>query len=133
MLRKSNPTAVAPPYKNIYSHTVEVPAGSRLVFTSGQLGIAPDGSISPDFKVQAEQVMKNLAALLAHHGVGVEALVRINAYVLARAQIPLLAQARAAWLGNARPAMTTVVVSGLAAPDWLVEVEVVFSVEEARP
>ena len=133
MPRMSNPAAVAPPYKNIYSHTAEVRAGSRLVFTSGQLGIAPDGSVSSEFKGQAEQVMKNLAALLAHHGVGVESLVRINAYVLERAQIPVLAQARSAWLGDARPAMTTVVVSGLAAPEWLLEVEVVFSVEEARP
>ena len=133
MPRMSNPSAVAPPYKNIYSHTVEIPAGSRLVFTSGQLGIAPDGSISSEFEGQAEQVMRNLAALLAHHGVGVEALVRINAYVLAPAQIPVLARARSAWLGDARPAMTTVVVSGLAAPEWLLEVEVVFSVEGAQP
>jgi len=133
MPRMSNPSAVAPPYKNIYSHTVEIPAGSRLVFTSGQLGIAPDGSISSEFEGQAEQVMRNLAALLAHHGVGVEALVRINAYVLEPAQIPVLARVRSAWLGDARPAMTTVVVSGLAAPEWLLEVEVVFSVEGAQP
>ena len=125
----SNPETVAPPYKNIYSHTAEVPAAARLVFTSGQLGIAPDGSTPSEFKDQAEQVMRNLDALLVHHGVGVESLVRINAYVLERAHIPILAQARAAWLGNARPAMTTVVVSGLAAPEWLLEVEAVFSVE----
>ena len=43
---KLNPEGVRPPGGN-YTHSVEVEAGSTLLYVAGQTGVAPDGSI-PD-------------------------------------------------------------------------------------
>ncbi len=50
MNRKFNPTTTAPPGR--YNHGMEVPAGSRLCFTAGQLGRSPDNSLPDDFTKQ---------------------------------------------------------------------------------
>ena len=38
------PTSIHPPFSN-YSNGVEVPAGQKLVFCSGQLGISAGGDV----------------------------------------------------------------------------------------
>ena len=51
-LTRLNPSTVAPPAGR-YSHGVLVPAGAKLLFISGQVGIEPDGSVPSDFVGQA--------------------------------------------------------------------------------
>ncbi|MGE0238472.1 MAG: RidA family protein [Parvibaculaceae bacterium] len=125
MNKTFNPTRIAPPYKNIYSHAVEIAATSRTLHLSGQLGVAPDGSIPADIESQSELVMTNMAAVLAEAGMSFADLVKLNAYFLKVEHIPVFAGIRARHLAGARPAMTTVVVSALAAPGWLIEVDAV--------
>src|SRR5690606_16792023 len=52
MHRPLSPGAIPPPF-SAYSNGVEVPAGQKLVFCSGQLGIAADGMIPPTASAQA--------------------------------------------------------------------------------
>ena len=78
-----SPTAIHPPF-SAYSNGVEVPAGQKLVFCSGQLGITKDGQIPPDAEGQAEICFDNIAAILAEAGLRLEHIVRVNAYVTAR-------------------------------------------------
>ena len=47
----TNPTEVHVP--NGYSHSALVPAGTELVFLSGQVGVRPDGSTPPTLEEQA--------------------------------------------------------------------------------
>ena len=47
-----------------------MPAGARLVFCSGQLGIAADGTIPEDVEAQAELIFEAIAAILAEAGMG---------------------------------------------------------------
>ena len=47
MNRALNPAAIRPPFAR-YSHGIALPAGARLVVTSGQLGVAPDDTVPED-------------------------------------------------------------------------------------
>jgi enamine deaminase RidA (YjgF/YER057c/UK114 family) len=127
MNKSHNPGSIAPPFRNIYSHGVEVPAGARTLWVSGQIGTKPDGSIAPDCAGQCEQVMENIKAILASAGMGFADLVKLNAYLVKAEDIPVFAPIRARHLDGAKPAMTSVVVTALAQPQWLIEVEVVAS------
>lgn len=120
-----NPDSIAPPYKNIYSHAIEVRSDARTLYLSGALGVAKDGSTPDNIAEQAQIVMENMAAVLASAGMTFADLVKINAYLLKAEDIPVFAGIRARHLDGLRPAMTTVVVPALAAPAWLIEVDAV--------
>jgi hypothetical protein len=52
-------------FRSIYSHVAEVGRPGRMLFISGQFGVAPDGKLAKDFPEQCEQAMDNVEALLA--------------------------------------------------------------------
>ena len=62
MMELFNPDGVAPP-RAAYSHGAFVPAGTDLLFISGQVGIRPDGEFGDGF---AEQVPPGLSFLVNH-------------------------------------------------------------------
>ena len=64
-----NPAHIAPPYKNRYSHAIEVSAGSRMLFISGTVGVKPDGTVPAEFAAQVETVMQNLTEILKAGGI----------------------------------------------------------------
>ncbi|QYK40463.1 MAG: RidA family protein [Paracoccaceae bacterium] len=123
--RMLSPAAISPPFA-AYAHGVEVPPGARLVVTSGQLALAPDGTVPEGAEAQARLCLANCAAILAEAGMGPADVIRINAFVTDRAHMAGYMAARDAWLaGVARlPASTLVIVSGFTRPAFLVEVEV---------
>ncbi len=124
-MRSLNPPGIAPPFA-AYAHGVEVPAGARLVVTSGQLALAPDGSVPEGAEAQSRLCLQNCAAILAEAGMGPTDVIRINAFVTAREHMAGYMTARDAWLhGVTRvPASTLVIVSGFTRAEFLVEVEV---------
>ena len=63
MTRKFNPEGMTPP--PFYSHGVEVQAGARMVFVSGQVGVRRDGTVAEDIGAQAAVAIENLTAVLA--------------------------------------------------------------------
>lgn len=125
MNKSYNPTTIAPPYKNVYSHAVEIPRSARVLHLSGQLGVDPNGAIGADIEAQSEQVMQNIAAILESAGMSFQDVVKVNAYLLDATHVATFAQARTRYLAGARPAMTSVIVTALAAPGWLIEVDIV--------
>ena len=106
-----------------YSDGAEVPAGARLVFTSGTPGMLPDGSYPQGVTAQAEQAWKNLLAILAEAGMGVRDLVKVTHYLVRQEDIKDYVAVRARYLGDARPASMLLVVPGLVKPEILVEIE----------
>jgi len=124
MLRPLQPNEIRAPFAN-YSHGVEVPAGARLVYCSGQLGSAPDGTIPATVEGQAERCFQNIAAILAEAGLGLADIVRINAYVTAREHMQGYMAVRDRVVGSPPPASTLMIVSGFTRPEFLVEVEAV--------
>jgi 2-iminobutanoate/2-iminopropanoate deaminase len=124
MLKLTNPKTLPTPPSN-YSHIVEVSEGSRMVFISGQVGVREDGSCSSDFSEQVEQTLQNLLEALTAVDMKITDLVRLNAYITTNGDVYKFRDIRDRWsLGHAA-ASTLVVVAGLAAPAWQVEIEAV--------
>jgi len=124
MLRPLNPARIRPPFAR-YSHGVELPAGTRLVVCSGQLGIAPDESIPSTIEGQAERCFENIAAILGEANLGLGDIVRVNAYVTQREHLKAYMDVRDRYVGDPPPASTLMIVSGFARQEFLVEVEVI--------
>lgn len=124
-MRSLTPPTIAPPFA-AYAHGVEVPAGARLVVTSGQLALGRDGQVPDGAEAQARLCFQNCAAILAEAGMTPADVIRINAFVTDRAHMPGYMAARDAWLDGVTrlPASTLVIVSGFTRPEFLVEVEV---------
>ena len=110
-VRTANPATMAAPGGH-YSHAV---AGGGLVFVSGQLPIAPDGTKLNEapFAEQARQVLDNVALALAGAGSTIDKLVQVRVYVTDIASWPEFNTLYAQWAGAARPARAVVPVPHL--------------------
>ncbi len=115
---------IAPPFA-AYSHGVEVAAGARLVFCSGQLGQDPEGRVPEGCEAQAELCFRNVAAILEGAGMGLADVVRINAFVTAREHMAPYMRVRDRLFAAAPPASTLMIVGGFTREEFVVEVEVV--------
>lgn len=124
-MRSITPDGIRPPFAR-YAHAVEVPAGHRLLVLSGQLGIAPDDAVPSDVGAQADLCFANIDAILAAGGMTRADIVRVNAYVTDRADLPAYMAARDRFLGGIEPrASTLMIVSGFARPEFRVEIEAI--------
>ena len=119
-----SPTTIHPPF-SAYSNGVEVPAGQKLVFCSGQLGIGRDEIVPTGAAEQAMLCFDNIEAILGEAGLGMEHVVRINAFVSGREHLRPYMDVRNKRFAPPFPASTLMVVSGFARPEFVVEVEVV--------
>ncbi len=117
------PTSIRAPFGR-YCHGADVPAGQRLILTSGQLGIAADDTIPETVTEQAELCFANIAAILAEGGMTLADIVRINAFVTDRAHMRDYMAVRDRVVGTPPPASTLVIVSGFTRPEFKVEIEV---------
>lgn len=118
-----NPSPVDPRYAGIYSHGVAAPADTGAIYVSGQVGVGPDGELGESFAAQCERAIDNVAAVLAEAGAGLADIVKMTFFITNRRDMDELVRVRKARLDGVSPAITTVVVSGLVEPEWLVEVE----------
>lgn len=122
MNRKYNPSTIAPPAGR-YTHGIEVPAGARWLYVSGQVGRAPDGGTPDTIGGQTENCFRNIAAILAEAGMSFADVVKFTILLTRDSDIAGFREARDRVIGDARPASTLLVVSRLAQPEWLVEIE----------
>jgi 2-iminobutanoate/2-iminopropanoate deaminase len=116
--------AIIPP-TSFYSHAIEVPERSRLLFVSGTISVAPDGTCPPDFASQARQCWRNLAAVLASADMAISDLVRVQTFLTRKEDLADYRAIRNEMVGSSRPAHTLLVVAALGRPEWLVEIEAV--------
>jgi 2-iminobutanoate/2-iminopropanoate deaminase len=124
MLKHHNPKAVAPPFSR-YSHGVEAPDNARWLYVSGQVGVTPEGKIAEGAEAQVEQAWRNVLSVLAAAGMGARDLVKVTTYLVNRADLATARTTRDRMLQGAEPASTLIFVSGLASPEWLVEIEAI--------
>ena len=128
-MEELTPEDIAPPFAR-YAHGVVVPEGHRLIFTSGQLGLAADGTVPEDVGDQAAICFANIDAILRAGGAARGNVVRINAFVTDRAFMAGYMAARDVWLADVTrlPASTLMIVGGFTRPEFKVEIEVVAAV-----
>ncbi len=124
MLTRFNPASIMTP-ASPYSHGVEVPEGTRLLFLAGQVGTRKDGSTPADLTQQNEIAWANIAAVLEAAGMQLADIVRLTAYVTSREGIGPFRDVRNRMVGATKPASTLIIVAGLAGPQWHIEIEVV--------
>ena len=132
------PKRIGPPQSPI-SASVEVPAGSRIIYVSGQVPeaanpAAPEGSVERygDTEAQTRSVIGKLEAALKAHGLGLGDIVMMRVFLVAppgqqRMDFAGMMRGYRAFFGTAeqpsKPARSTMQVSGLVDPGWLVEIE----------
>ena len=121
-MKRLNPETIAAPI-SLYSHGIEVPPSARWLHISGQVGMTQDGKIVVGIEAQSEVAWQNLNAILASAEMGVEDLVKMTVFLVDAAHIPAYGAVRARAIGEARPASTLLIVTALASPDFLVEIE----------
>jgi len=124
MFTSLSPADIHPPFAS-YSHGVVVPAGQKLVFCSGQLGIDASGAIPVDCAGQTQLCFENIAAILAEAELGLADIVRINAFVTGREHLAHYMAVRNALFAKPYPASTLMIVSGFARPEFVVEIEAI--------
>lgn len=115
-----------PPPLARYAHGVEIPGGWRLVQTSGQLGIRPDGTIPENAYDQAVICFENVAKILGSAGMGADDVAHVSGFVTDRSHMVGYMRARDEFLASTDrlPSSTLLIVSGFTRPEFKVEVEV---------
>lgn len=118
------PVAVHPPFSS-YNHGMLVPAGTDLLFCSGQLGVSPEGHIPESAEDQAVMCFENIREILKEAGLGFSDIIRINAFVTSHQAFQDYMKVRNRYIAEPYPASTLVIVCGFTRPEFCVEVEVV--------
>lgn len=108
-----------------YSHVGEIGPGGRVYHLAGQTGVAPDGSIPEGIEAQSRQVYSNIATVLEECGMGLENLVKVTVFLTDPAHIEPWRPIQKEAFGDVVPASTLLVVSRLARPQFLIEVEAI--------
>ncbi len=128
MPERYNPPSIRPvgdAFKGIYTHAVALEAPKRLFFISGQIGVDPQGVTHESFDAQCHEAMASVEALLASVDLSMNDMLRVVYYLTKAENLPALTKIRQArWGANEAPAVTTLVISALARPEYLVEIEV---------
>ena len=120
----SDPDGVPAPL-GPYSHVATVPAGSELLFISGQIGIDTEGRAGTTIAEQSDQAFSNLVGILKAQALEVESIVKLTVFIVAGQDGEPVRQARLKHMGSHKPASSTFYVAGLVRPEWLIEVEAV--------
>lgn len=111
-----------------FSQAVVVEGSAKTVYIGGQNGVTADGEVAGrDLVAQTEQMFENLETLLAAVGASLRDIVKWTIYVVYGQDVrPGFAIFQRRW-GNRGdpPAISVLMVAGLAHPDWLVEIEAI--------
>lgn len=105
-----------------------VVARGTMVFVRGQIGQNLDTSESVgigDAAAQAEQAMANIKMLLEEAGARLEHVCKLTVYLIDPRYREPVYRVVGRWLKGVHPVSTGLVVSALARPEWVVEIEVV--------
>jgi enamine deaminase RidA (YjgF/YER057c/UK114 family) len=104
-----------------------VVARGTMVFLRGQVSQDLDSSEDlhiGDAKLQTRKTMENIKQLLEEAGTTLEAICRVEVYLTDIRYREAVYQEMGQWLKGVHPCSTGMVVSCLARPEWLVEIQV---------
>jgi enamine deaminase RidA (YjgF/YER057c/UK114 family) len=119
-----NPATMAPP--SGYSYAVK--KSGTPVFISGQVGIDAEGKLAGagDIEAQTEQAFQNVRTVVEASGGSMDDIVKLTIFVTDPTYRSAVVAARQRFFkAGEAPASTYLVVSGLAVPQLLVEVEAI--------
>ncbi len=123
----ANPPGLYDPAPNGYSHIAMVAPGSRLILIAGQGGEDEAEMLSPDFRAQVRQALRNLQIALTAAGVAFGDVAKLTVLIVDHDHDKLKifgSELQRAWASNAlKPACTLIPVVRLALDGMLFEIE----------
>ena len=124
------------PEQNLDNDLCQAVVAGNTVYLRGQVGqdLGTRESVGiGDVAAQTEQAMENIAMLLRESGSALEDIVKIVVYLTdVRYRDPVY-QVLGRWLKGVFPVSTGVVVTALARPEWMVEIDAIAVIPESRP
>tara|TARA_B100000586_G_scaffold238302_1_gene190003 strand:+ start:863 stop:1279 length:417 start_codon:yes stop_codon:yes gene_type:complete len=125
-IRKFN-TKDTYPDQSLDNDLCQVVRAGNMVFLRGQVGTDLEGNLIGlgDPEAQAEQAMRNVKQLLEEAGSCLDHTCKITIYLTDRGYREPVYRVVGKWLKGVFPVSTGVVVSGLAKPEWLMEIDVI--------
>ena len=128
-----SPAPLPPPVG--YSHVAKVNKGT-LIYLAGQVSSDASGKLvgEGNFEAQAEQVFSNVRIAVEAAGGTMADIVKMNIYLVAEVsqdEVPKMRAIRDRYVNKEKPpASTLVVVSRLARPGWLLEIEAIAALDD---
>lgn len=106
-----------------YTHAIQT-TGGKLLFISGQTASDKEGNVvgKGDIVAQTEQVFANLKTVLKAAGGTMDNLVSTTTFIVDRKYREGYNQVRLKQYKKKSPTSTLVIVTGLANPDYLIEI-----------
>ena len=117
-----NPETIHNPL-GAYSHQIEVKANAKWLVLSGQLGMDKAGHLPADTISQLEIALDNVLLNLEAAGMGKENLVKLVFYFVGEIDTAKRRSLVSSKLGEHKPCMTVMFISGLATPEIKVEID----------
>ncbi len=114
------------PEQNLDNDLCQAVVAGDTIYLRGQVGQNLDTSQSVgigDVGAQAEQAMANIARLLGEAGGELDDIVKITIYLTDPRYREPVYRTVGKWLKGVFPVSTGIVVSALARPEWLVEID----------
>lgn len=116
------------PEQNLDNDLCQAVVAGDTIYVRGQIGQDLDTSESVgigDAAAQAEQAMSNIAMLLAEAGTSMQHLVKLTIYLVDPRYREEVYRTVGRWTKGVHPISTGLVVSALARPEWLVEIDAI--------
>lgn len=103
----------------------------NLLFVSGQAAVNEAGAVvgAGDFDAQAEQVFRNLRAVLRAGGSDLDRVIKVTIFVTEMGYFPKILELRKQHFSPPYPADTIVEIAALGLPDLMLEIEAVAIVD----
>jgi enamine deaminase RidA (YjgF/YER057c/UK114 family) len=116
------------PEQNLDNDLCQAVVAGNTVYVRGQVGQDLESSESMgigDVESQTEQAMANIDMLLKEAGAQLEHLVKLTIYIVDPRYRETVYRTIGLWTRGVHPISTGLVVSGLARPEWLVEIDAI--------
>jgi enamine deaminase RidA (YjgF/YER057c/UK114 family) len=123
------------PEQNLDNDLCQAVVAGNTVYLRGQVGQNIDTAESVgigDVAAQTEQAMANVSQLLNEAGAELEDVVKIVVYLTDPRYREPVYRVIGRWLKGVYPVSTGIVVTALARPEWLVEIDVTAVIPERR-
>jgi enamine deaminase RidA (YjgF/YER057c/UK114 family) len=123
------------PEQNLDNDLCQAVVAGNTVYLRGQMGQDLDSRESVgigDVAAQTEQAMANIDMLLQESGSALEDIVKIVVYLTDVRYREAVYQVMGRWLKGVFPVSTGLVVTALARPEWVVEIDAIAVIPESR-
>lgn len=107
-----------------YAQAMDVTGASRILYVSGQIPAATDGSVPDSFEEQARLCWANVIAQLRAAGMTLDNLVKVTIFLSDRKYIADYRKVRIEVLEGRQIGLTTII-TGIFDERWLLEIEAI--------